>query len=126
MRLLLASLSWTSIVIILSLAPPRVIPKPEISIEGLDKVVHFVMYVVFVFLWIVTLKKHFGFKRGVLFYSVLGGFLLGFILELIQEEFIKNRYFEGADLIANGFGCIFGVVLVTFLKKHTKFSWLDF
>lgn len=44
-------------------------------------------------------------------------FIMGLIMELMQHYFIKNRYFESLDLIANGFGCIFGGVI--FFKLHS-------
>lgn len=41
---------------------------------------------------------------------ILVGILVGYTIELIQGNFIVQRYFDITDLVANFFGTIFGVI----------------
>lgn len=52
----------------------------------------------------------------VVFVAVLAAFLLGVMMEVVQHYWVENRHFELLDLIANGFGCIFGGIV--FIKLH--------
>ncbi|MEX2484121.1 MAG: VanZ family protein [Brumimicrobium sp.] len=100
--------------IILSLSPSSQLASNEISFEGIDKIAHFVMYSLLTLFWITGLKRQNKSKklRAKAFLIVtVSAFVLSLILELLQEFFVISRYFEGLDLIANGFGCIFGVLL---------------
>lgn len=101
----------------------------KVSFQGVDKLVHLGIYMVLAFLWLVAvknLKKNTFFKNNAYIVVFLACFLLGFSLEVIQGLFIKNRYFESADLIANGFGCIFGLITVRLIKGKTNVIWLNF
>lgn len=113
LRFLVPSLFWTLLVILLSLAPAQSIPEVSFKFKGFDKLVHGVMYCGLTFLWITGFKRQYKSKkiREKAFTIVLSGaFVLGIIMEGMQHFFIKNRYFEELDLIANGIGCIFGLL----------------
>lgn len=114
LRFIAPSILWTILVIILSLSPSSQLASNEISFEGIDKIAHFVMYSLLTLFWITGLKRQNKSKklRAKAFLIVtVSAFVLSLILELLQEFFVISRYFEGLDLIANGFGCIFGVLL---------------
>lgn len=94
----------------------------DYTIEGFDKFVHFVMYLVLVFLWCVGLKRQNRSKKireKALYIAVIGAFILGVFLEGAQYFLIKSRYFDSVDLIANGFGCIFGLILFKIVYKSS-------
>lgn len=113
-KFLLPAILWTIVVVLLSLAPPHSLPEKNFQFIGADKVAHVVFYSLLTYFWSAGLKRQNKSKklRAKAFYiAVIGGFLLGLILEVTQEIFIKNRYFESLDLIANGFGCIFGLLV---------------
>lgn len=119
MNYLLASISWTILVILASLMPGNALPSSGITIPHFDKVVHVAMYTGTVYLWLKysnTLTPENVVLKLVLM-IVLAGFLLGLLLELMQYYFIENRNFESLDLIANGFGCIFGGTIFYKLNK---------
>lgn len=118
MNFLLVSIVWTVLVIIASLLPGNALPSSGISIPHFDKLVHFVMYAGIVFFWLKYFYSKSTNKQTIktVLLMVLVGFLMGLIMEFMQHYFIKNRYFESLDLIANGFGCIFGGVI--FFKLH--------
>lgn len=119
-RYLIPAILWTILTILLSIAPPQSLSGVNLTLPNFDKIVHFTFYVFNVYLWTVGLKKQSNSKkiRDFAFYiTIIGAFLLGLILELVQHFFIKNRYFEVQDLIANSFGCIFGLILFKLIYK---------
>src|SRR5690554_1648532 len=72
------------------------------------------MYTLMSLFWAIGLKRQnvsILLRRNAFKISVFGGFFLSLIIELIQEFVILTRHFEVLDLIANGIGCIFGIVL---------------
>lgn len=119
MNFLLASIVWTIVVVFASLLPGNALPNSGIAIPHFDKIIHFIMYAGIVFFWLMYFysinSKRQTIKTVLLTVSV--AFIMGLIMELMQHYFIKNRYFESLDLIANGFGCIFGGVI--FFKLHS-------
>ncbi|MEX1191618.1 MAG: VanZ family protein [Brumimicrobium sp.] len=122
LRFIAPSILWTILVIILSLSPSSQLGGNEISFEGFDKIAHFVMYSLLTLFWITGLKRQNKSKnlRAKAFLIVtVSAFVLSLILELLQEFFVISRYFEGLDLIANGFGCIFGVLLFKLVYRTT-------
>lgn len=93
----------------------------EIVFEGADKVAHFLMYTLLTLFWTTALKrqnKSVKLRKRAFLTTVFGGFLLSLTLEIIQEYLIISRYFEALDLIANAFGCIFGVLLFRILYRN--------
>ncbi|WP_299206317.1 VanZ family protein [Brumimicrobium sp.] len=114
LRFILPSLIWTAFVVVISLVPSSNVNLKEIQIEGVDKIAHFIMYTLMSLFWAIGLKRQnvsILLRRNAFKISVFGGFFLSLIIELIQEFVILTRHFEVLDLIANGIGCIFGIVL---------------
>lgn len=82
--------------------------------------VHIGMYALLALFWSTGLKrqnKSKNLRRHAFRYAVFGGLLFGAIIELLQELYSAGRHFEAFDLIANGIGCIFGVVLFKLIYK---------
>jgi hypothetical protein len=122
LRFFIPSLIWTIIVIGLSVFPGKEIPTAPFYFEGIDKVVHFGLYLMLIFFWVAGMKRQNispSTRNNAFYIAVFGGFLLGLGLETVQHFFIKNRYFEGLDLIANGIGCIFGLFLFKLIYKNS-------
>ncbi|RFC54103.1 VanZ family protein [Brumimicrobium aurantiacum] len=72
------------------------------------------MYSLMSLFWVIGLKRqniYIGVRRRAFHITVIGTMLLSFAIELIQEEFLPTRGFEVLDLIANGIGCIFGILI---------------
>lgn len=119
-RFITPALLWTLLVVLLSIAPPQSLSGDNPNYANFDKIIHFIFYVFVVYFWVVGLKKQTSSKklREFAFYIVLiGAFLLGLTLEVVQHYFTKNRIFDYRDLIANTFGCIFGLVLFKIIYK---------
>lgn len=121
LRFILPSLIWTAFVVVISLVPSSNVNLKEIQIEGVDKIAHFIMYTLMSLFWAIGLKRQnvsISLRRNAFKISVFGGFLLSLIIELIQEFVILTRHFEVLDLIANGIGCIFGIVLFKIIYQN--------
>lgn len=117
---------WT-VFIASSCLLPSAILKP-FSFQGLfqfDKIIHLVLFFVFVQLWALNLKKEDQKNKIII---LLIGIAYGAIIEYLQSAMNVGRSFEVDDMIANTIGCILGVVLLTItqnllplLKKYLPF-----
>ncbi|UCD14874.1 MAG: VanZ family protein [Candidatus Omnitrophota bacterium] len=98
--------SYTFLVVFLSLFPFK--EGPQVHICFLDKIVHFMMYMLLSFLVVNTsfLRN----RRNVKAFGFFYAFSLGLILEFIQA-FLPYRSFEGLDIICNFLGSFGGVFL---------------
>jgi glycopeptide antibiotics resistance protein len=109
-------------VIILSVSPSQKMFGDEVSFNGADKIAHFVIYTFLTLFWTTALKrqnKSVKLRAKAFLISLIGGFVLSLILEIIQKYFVISRFFEALDLIANAFGCIFGVLLFKLIYRNT-------
>ncbi|MES2812417.1 MAG: VanZ family protein [Bacteroidota bacterium] len=108
---------WTGLILFLSFKSPAGVP--QINISNIDKVVHFMFYFVFVFLWYrflffkkLTQKKH-------LIVLVLIAISLGILVEFAQGYFTITRQPDFFDALANTIGSLFGFILAnSILKKE--------
>ncbi len=121
-RFILLSTIWTILVIAVSLIPSTSFDAHQFEIEGLDKVIHLSMYTLMTLFWSTGLKRQHQSKKvrkNAFLIAVLGGFLIGLILEILQEYLVSSRSFDWLDLIANGIGCIFGLIVFQLLYRDT-------
>lgn len=111
--------------IIISMVPGTDLDYGSFHFEGADKIAHIVLYTLFALFWSTALKRQNSNKImrlkafKIVFWS---GFSVGLILEVIQENFIFGRYFELLDLVANGIGCIFGIILFKIIYRDIRRS----
>lgn len=122
LRFVLPSVLWTILVIVLSVSSSQKLIGDGFVFEGADKIAHFIMYTFLTLFWTTALKrqnKSVKLRAKAFLIALIGGFLLSLILEIIQEYFIISRFFESLDLIANAFGCIFGVLLFKLIYRNT-------
>ena len=112
------SLIYTLLIFFISLIPLPNIIIPDFNLFQPDKLVHFVIYFIMLYLWLKSnsLKENkFRLKSLIL---VL--FISSFIETLQGTSFIK-RHYELADLIANSIGIIFSyIVFVLYPYKKLK------
>tara|TARA_B100000508_G_scaffold140085_1_gene139950 strand:+ start:42852 stop:43100 length:249 start_codon:yes stop_codon:yes gene_type:complete len=72
------------------------------------------MYTTLTLFWTTGLKRQYKsvkVRKYAMHIALAGGFLISVIIEICQEYLVYSRSFEWLDLIANGIGCIFGVLL---------------
>ncbi len=105
----ISAVFWTLLIFYLCLND---VPSlPTIPIENIDKIIHFIFYFVFVFLWIKSFK-HFSLRYFliVLFMALC----IGITIEFLQEKYTKNRAFDWYDIVANALGAITSFFIVKF------------
>lgn len=104
---------WTGLITWLSLVSFENIPKVSVSIPGKDKIIHFVFYFVFVFLWTKALNIQ-KWKQQII--MVLSAIFYGIIIEIFQDVFTLTRNADIFDIVANTFGAIIGCLFVRIKK----------
>lgn len=122
LRFILPSLVWTALVIILSLVPSSNVSLQDFQFKNVDKVAHFIMYTFMSLLWVIALKRqnvYVALRRFAFQIVLFGAFGISVIIEFLQEYAVDTRSFEVLDLIANGIGCIFGIVLFKIIYKDS-------
>ena len=117
-KFLWLSLIYTLLIFFISLIPLPNITIPDFNLFQPDKLAHFIIYFIMLYLWLKSnsLKDNkFRLKSLIL---VL--FISSFIETLQGTSFIK-RHYELADLIANSVGIIFSyIVFVLYPYKKLK------
>ena len=105
---IIPAIIWFILITILLVLPVSSFPQ-ENWLSGIyfDKIVHFVMFAVLVFLVC----------RG-LFYSKKWD--INPLQAFLQEDFIPNRSFDWFDVVADLSGALFGYVLSLFYYKSKK------
>jgi VanZ family protein len=110
---------WSLVILIATLIPGKTIPK--VGFFQIDKVVHFFIFGVLMFLSCYALKKTyeytgrpFRYIRIALIYSLA----LGVIIELIQQ-YVPGRGPSVADVVANSIGVALGYGIFRLLQKRS-------
>ena len=106
---------WTAVIVILSLLPKSALQHQHLPLfKGADKIVHFIMYLILMWLWylrsLVTGDKKYIIAGTI--YSIA----LGVVLEYIQRDYIAGRTFDVYDILANITG-VFAVIIFIILKN---------
>ncbi|MBF6657989.1 VanZ family protein [Flavobacterium columnare] len=110
------ALCWTFLILFLSFKAPTLNPKYTFPNE--DKVVHFVFYFVFVFLWIryIIVSEDLNLKKVIVLTII--AILISILVEIGQAFLTINRSAEIQDIIANSLGAISSAILsYRFFKK---------
>jgi VanZ family protein len=112
-----AALFWTVIILFFCLIKSSDIPK--INIQNLDKVIHAFFHFVLVSLWFLFLKKRLNssnFFRPLVI-SFVFSFILGIIIEMLQQFFTITRTGDLLDILANVSGATLAVIGIVLLNK---------
>lgn len=109
---------WTVFILVGSLMPKAAIDNSSFfDMPYFDKVGHFVMYAVFVYLWATTFHLRVDKIKSarIAFYSSI---LLGIVLEYAQYFMASGRNFDIQDIIANISGSILGLIVFYKIEKN--------
>lgn len=114
---------WTLLIIFLLSLPGSAIPKVNLGIQHVDKIVHFILFGLFPIFWsyyFIPRKPYKNWKGIVVLFCFLS-IVLGIALEYVQQYFVVNRDFDVNDIYADSLGAIiFGFLLVMFDRKYLK------
>jgi hypothetical protein len=108
---------WLIIISILFFLPGSAIPKNDwFSKIYFDKWVHIGFFAALVWLWCLALEIRGGKRLVVLLFAAVA---YGLLVEIVQDQYIANRSFDGGDLLADAGGAIAGGLfwLRTCIKK---------
>ena len=104
---------YTLILILLSLVPVPDLGLPKFKLLELDKLMHFIMYLIFALVWGLKIENFSERKMEISAYLILFG--LG--LEILQHILPFGRYFDLGDFVADSIGVLFGIFILYYLKK---------
>ena len=104
---------YTLILIILSLVPIPDLGLPRFKLLEFDKLIHFIMYLIFALIWGLKIENFLERKMEIFAYLIL----FGLVLEILQHLLPFGRYFDLGDFVANSIGVLFGVFILYYLKK---------
>lgn len=95
---------------------------PTVNIVGIDKVVHFVMHLLFTSLWGMAFLKSGYFSKisSVLGFSFLFSFFFGLLIEAAQAFLTTSRSGDFTDVLANSVGALLAVAFLNSYANHSK------
>lgn len=112
------SLIYTLLIFFISLIPLPNIIIPDFNLFQPDKLVHFVIYFIMLYLW---LKSNSVKENKFRLKSLILVLFISFFIETLQGTSFIKRHYELADLIANSVGILFSyIVFVLYPHKKLK------
>ena len=116
---LLLAVLWTGIILFLSFKAPSV--NPKFIFPNQDKIVHFMFYFVFVFLWFSYLLYKKKPTNLTLILLVLFSIAMGILIELAQGYLTTTRQADIYDVLANSLGSFVAfLIMKTRMKNYSK------
>jgi len=117
-KILLSSAAiYTCLITVVLLMPTSDLPSVDLP-KGVDKSVHFLIHFVLVILWQLYWfqrnSKRFLWRNGVI--VLIGSFLYGTIIEILQGYLTVSRTADLFDILANFFGALVGVLVFQKVK----------
>ena len=103
------------VIALLSLLPSYDIPDIQLF-PGADKLVHMCMYLGLSVLacWSYDISHH---RMKFMYLLLVGVFMYGVLMEILQRTMHNGRSFDFKDMIANLTGAIIGLVIYKYLDK---------
>ncbi|HLV70329.1 MAG TPA: VanZ family protein [Xanthomarina sp.] len=116
------SITYTVLLIAVSLAKLDLESVEEIVPSYSDKIFHFLAYALFTWLWFNSFYFKFNFSKiKSVFRSILVSVTFGIIIEVLQLILTASRSFDIFDIIANSLGVLFAVILIqTKINRDVK------
>ena len=112
------AISWFIIMNILFVLPGSALPRSNWLTEiQVDKWVHVGLFAVLVFLWCSAFEFSAS-KKGWLI--VITAVAYGFLVEVVQKNWVPNRSFDLYDVLSDTAGSIFGFWLWLRVNKKNK------
>lgn len=109
---------YTLLVTIAFLLPANDVP--QVRIPFLDKFIHVFIHWILCFTWLwyfFVADNYHSFKKNV-FVVLFSCFCYGFLIEVLQHWFAQSRQFDLFDIVANGIGCLIGLLFFLIIRKR--------
>ncbi|MFP4064163.1 MAG: VanZ family protein [Bacteroidales bacterium] len=120
-RFFIPAILWVMVILLVTGYPGGNIPDNELlKIPYLDKVIHFALFAGLGTLLVYGFKKKYPQEKlssKQLILCIALGVIYGILTEFFQYCCLGDRHGNLPDILANGFGTIFGVVLTAQLFK---------
>ncbi|MCF8224971.1 MAG: VanZ family protein [Bacteroidales bacterium] len=113
----IVSILFAIVIFILSVWPADTAPTPSFFFKGMDKVIHGIMYGVFIVLILREYLKNSVVNYQGVIYLLLLTWIYSIIMELIQYFVVETRSGEIYDVLANMGGIIIGTAIFLTFKK---------
>lgn len=109
---------WTSVVLTLCLIKLSQTESSIIDIEYIDKYVHISFHLVLTTAWFLFFRMHFlkNKKYNPFVIAFLFSFVLGIVIEFLQQYFTATRCGDLLDIVANVFGSLLGLLFCQFIN----------
>ena len=109
------AIMYLGIIAILSLMPAYDLPHITVF-ANFDKLVHFSMYFGAAILacWSMDISRE---RMKPIYYLLIGVFMYGVLMEILQRTMHNGRNFEFKDMIANLTGAIVGIIVYRYLDR---------
>ncbi|HMG68347.1 MAG TPA: VanZ family protein [Chitinophagaceae bacterium] len=118
---IVSALSWSIGTTILLCLPGTAFPKEKwFDSIWLDKWVHIGLFSTLVFLWCWFATKIKGKENRRFLEIAIYFFLYGIAMEFVQKYFIPNRSFDVGDILADGIGCVSGLLISLRVYKKNR------
>ena len=116
--LLFIATAYTLAIFVLFFMPTDELP--EVNFSAVDKIVHGLIYFIFINLWAAFFYQKNSFRfdikwASILFFSIL---LYGIIIEILQGLFTASRIADIFDILANLIGSLLGILFFKSIKKY--------
>jgi VanZ family protein len=111
------ALFWTLAIATSCLLPASVFKPVSFNLFQLDKLLHFVLYFVLVFSWLLTYQTRSKLSTSKSSIIILLSIGYGILIEILQAVSHTGRSYELDDIIANTIGVIGGWILFRPLLK---------
>lgn len=112
----IATLVWLAVIMVLSITPGNYLPPLHVELIAPDTIAHIGFYMILQVLacrWLTETKSKTHISD--VWMIALSGVLYGYLIEILQGNFISGRYFDYADVLANAIGTSAGIIICLFL-----------
>lgn len=101
---------WTAFIVYGLASPPSTTPRfPWLAIEGMDKVVHVILFGIEAALCIWAIGK--GLNTSLLVAVIVWCTVLGGVMEVVQYNWVEGRTGDAIDLLADAAGAVVGALV---------------
>jgi glycopeptide antibiotics resistance protein len=110
------SVAYTLCVTFLLLFPATNVPK--IDVPSSDKIGHIVLFTILVVLWSVFVFKKVKKVGMKVWWVLIGAFIYGIVIEVLQGLFFESRTADIWDVVANSAGILLGWLIFRNIRKY--------